>query len=267
MLNAGGGNMEPLFSREFIPNKIVLACFVPKGTSAAFHRNRPSHGFAICTEGSPKYYFSDGTTLTSEAGKAIYLPKHSDYIIKDGNKSSSYAINFDFPDDRFHDPILFDLQNFSVLKYFQTAEQAWRKRTSDYQEQCFSSLYAIAGILRKELTRDYLPSSRTILLHPAIEHINSHYAEATISIPEIAEVCGISPQYLRRLFRSVYGMSPVDYIRQLRLNRAAELIGSGLYSIHDAAFLSGFLDDSYFSREFRKVYGISPTAYKNRTVK
>lgn len=257
--------MESLFSREFIPNKIVLACFVPKGTGAAVHRNRPSHGFAICTEGCPIYCFSDGTVLSSEPGKLIYLPKYSNYTVKSSPYSSSYAINFDFPDDRFHDPILFDLQNSSILRYFQTAEQVWKKRTTGYLEQCFSSLYAIAAILHDELDSEYIPSSRAALIQPAITYINSHYAEGVISIPEISEVCGISPQYLRRLFQAVYGTSPVDYIRQLRLNRAAELIDSGLYTIHDAAALSGFLDDSYFSREFRKAYGQSPTEYKNRT--
>ncbi len=257
--------MESLFSREFIPNKIVLACFVPKGTGATVHRNRPSHGFAICTEGCPIYCFSDGTVLSSEPGKLIYLPKYSNYTVKSSPDTSSYAINFDFPDDRFHDPILFDLQNSSVIKYFQTAEQAWRKRTTGYLEQCFSSLYAIAAALREEMNKEYIPGSRTSMIRPAVDYINSHYAESILSVSALSQLCGISPQYLRRLFRSVYGMSPVDYIRQLRLNRAAELIDSGLYTIHDAAALSGFLDDSYFSREFRKAYGQSPTEYKNRT--
>ena len=258
--------MESLFSRDFIPSKIVLACFVPKNTGAPIHRNRPSHGFALCTDGNPVYHFDDGKVLHSQAGKVIYLPKHSNYQVKHGADSSSYAINFDFPEDRFHDPILFSLQDSSVYKHFRTAEQAWRKRNPGYQEQCFSSLYAIASVLCEELSRDYIPGSRAAVIQPAVDHINAHYADSALSVSKLSQLCDISPQYLRRLFRDVLGMSPIEYVRQLRLSRAAELIDSGLYAIHDAAALSGFLDDSYFSREFRKAYGISPTQYKSRTV-
>lgn len=260
--------MDSLFSKDFAPTKIVLACYVPPGNRTPIFTNRASHGFALCTGGNPTYYFEDGTVLPSQPGKLIYLPKHSTYTAKSLNPTNCYAINFDFPDDRYHAPFSISLQNPShCLSLFRSAEQAWNKKSPGYQEICFSSLYGIAAVLREEFNQNYLPSHAAKLIQPALDYIHSNYPSEVISSEQLAELCGISQVYLRRIFRDVKGMSPNAYIRRQRMCRAAELIDSGLYSIHDAAFLSGFLDDSYFSREFRKVYGISPTAYKNRTVK
>ena len=52
------------------------------------------------------------------------------------------------------------------------------------------------------------------------------------------------------------------YIRNMRIKYAAELISSGLYSVTDAAMMSGFNDVAYFSREFKKVLGVTPRDYK-----
>lgn len=259
--------MDSLFSQDFTPTKIVLACYVPPGNHVPLFTNRASHGFALCTGGTPTYYFDDGTAISTQPGKLIYLPKHSTYTAKSPQPSSCYAINFDFPDDRYHTPFSISLQNTAhYLSLFRTAEQAWNKKSAGYREICFSSLYGIAATLREEFNHNYLSSHVAKLIQPALDYIHSNYPSEVISSEQLAELCGISQVYLRRIFRDVKGMSPNAYIRRQRMCRAAELIDSGLYSIHDAASLSGFLDDSYFSREFHKVYGMSPKAYKSRTV-
>ena len=53
-------------------------------------------------------------------------------------------------------------------------------------------------------------------------------------------------------------------MRRLRIAYARDLLGSGEYSVTDAAMLSGFNDAAYFSREFKKEVGVSPKEYGNR---
>ena len=71
----------------------------------------------------------------------------------------------------------------------------------------------------------------------------------------------MSESYFRRIFLKNYGISPIKYINNLKIERAKELLTSGLYTVSDVAELSGFHDESYFSREFKKHSGKTPKEY------
>lgn len=96
---------------------------------------------------------------------------------------------------------------------------------------------------------------------PAVDYIHTHYTTELLSVASLAEMCHMSPENFRSLFRIFYGTSPVKYINHLKMTRATELIDSGLYSISQAAILSGYNDVSHFSREFKKTMGVSPSEY------
>ena len=76
-------------------------------------------------------------------------------------------------------------------------------------------------------------------------------------------MCGITPEYFRKLFCGFYGVSPIKYINALKLSRAEELLASQMYSVTEAAEMSGYTDMSHFSREFKKHTGMSPTEFIN----
>ena len=78
---------------------------------------------------------------------------------------------------------------------------------------------------------------------------------------QLSSMCQISYEYFRRLFENFYGISPVKYVNNLKITRAKELIESGMYSVTEAAFASGYTDMSHFSREFKKSTGFAPSRY------
>ena len=65
----------------------------------------------------------------------------------------------------------------------------------------------------------------------------------------------------RKSFEKRYGVSPLKYLKLVRLENARSLLESGLYSVCEAAELSGFTDAKYFSREFSRHYGKSPSSF------
>jgi AraC-like DNA-binding protein len=102
------------------------------------------------------------------------------------------------------------------------------------------------------------------VLNPAMDCIYANYKSGTISITHLARLCYISETYFRRLFRQAYGVSPIAFIRSLRIDTAASLLESGDFSVGDAAAAAGFTDTKYFSREFRRAKGVSPKNYFKR---
>ena len=75
-----------------------------------------------------------------------------------------------------------------------------------------------------------------------------------MNVAYLASLCDISVVHLRNCFIKAYALSPIKYINSLKLIRAKELIESGMYTVGDVCFLSGYNDESYFSREFKKAF-------------
>ena len=68
--------------------------------------------------------------------------------------------------------------------------------------------------------------------------------------------------HFRRLFKEIYGMSPIKYINEIRTERARGLIANSNLSLSQIAEKVGYGDVYYFSRVFKKIAGVSPSAYK-----
>lgn len=97
------------------------------------------------------------------------------------------------------------------------------------------------------------------LLCKAREFIDLHYPEQ-LSLDQIAGALRISSFYLSHLFSRESGFSFVEYITQVRLRKARELLAGGEKNVSEAAYAVGYHDASYFARVFHRYYGISPHA-------
>ncbi|MCD8365672.1 MAG: AraC family transcriptional regulator [Clostridiales bacterium] len=98
-------------------------------------------------------------------------------------------------------------------------------------------------------------------VRPALEYIRTHY-NSPVKIPEIASVCHVSESHFRRLFEENIGMTPVEYLNQIRIHKACELIVKTGYSMEEIAVKVGFTTTSTFNRNFKRITGTSPYQWK-----
>lgn len=94
----------------------------------------------------------------------------------------------------------------------------------------------------------------------ALRYIESGFTRQ-ISLEETAEAVGVSPAHLSRMFMEVVGVSFIDYLTKLRIERAKELLRKGETSVKVIALSSGYTDPNYFSRIFKKSVGATPSEY------
>ncbi|WNS44361.1 AraC family transcriptional regulator [Paenibacillus sp. MMS20-IR301] len=94
----------------------------------------------------------------------------------------------------------------------------------------------------------------------AIAHIKEHLNQ-TLSRSELAAVAGIDPDHFSRMFKKYTGLSPTDYITQLRMERAKALLIANSLSIKEVARHAGYEDPYHFSRRFKQVVGVAPSVY------
>ena len=89
-----------------------------------------------------------------------------------------------------------------------------------------------------------------------IEYLSSRLDEA-VSIDEMAAQVGMSRAVFHRKFKQATTMSPIQFVKSMRLNKAAMKIAGGM-NVNEAAMEVGYVSSSQFSREFKRVYGQSP---------
>jgi transcriptional regulator GlxA family with amidase domain len=84
-----------------------------------------------------------------------------------------------------------------------------------------------------------------------------------LSLEMIAGKFGMSVRTLNRRFRLATGRTPLQYLQQIRLDHAKELLRTSNLAVAEVAFSSGYPDASYFSAQFRKNISLSPRAYRD----
>lgn len=94
----------------------------------------------------------------------------------------------------------------------------------------------------------------------AISYMKLYYKDF-INISSVADYLGLNRSYFYKIFKASTGISPIDYLSRIRIEKAKQLIASG-ESIGAAASAVGISDIYYFSRLFSKITGISPSEYK-----
>ena len=249
------------FTYDFDISGLRLACFVKGGAGQSVHLDRPSNGLAFKCSGVNQYYFKNGKTVANRKNEIIYLPKRSDYHVKAEETGDCYAINFDWREDIVFEPFSVEVKDAAVfLDLFRRCERIWQQKDHGYRLKCKSILYEILYKMQQE-RQSYVPDEKYERIRRAVSYINAHYTTEALTIPSLSAMCGMSPEYFRRIFAARHGVSPSRYIRELRMERMAELLASGMYGVTEAAALSGFDDLSYCSREFKKKFGVSPREY------
>ena len=97
----------------------------------------------------------------------------------------------------------------------------------------------------------------------ALSYIHSEYVNA-ITVQDIANRLSLDRSYLSHIFKKRMGVAPGVYLRNYRLNRAAELMTVYGEKPSTAANSVGFDDIFHFSKSFKKQFGVSPREYKKQ---
>ena len=156
--------------------------------------------------------------------------------------------------------ILFPETDIDLLHLFQ---MIFRHHMTDPDPKLVDHLLLCVYDLLIQQCRSTVPVNFQVekLKNAILEQFTFPDYRITDSLPELR----CSPTYIRNAFRTQTDMTPVQYLRSLRLKHAASLLHSSdtSLSIADIAYQSGFTDPLYFSKCFRQMYQMSPQAYRD----
>lgn len=157
-----------------------------------------------------------------------------------------------------------------VIAVILTGRALWQTRRTLRQRQQLNEEQTIfyTDASRRQLTeifeepRDVLKAPRSqdmIFAEHLNEAMRKHMSNPALKMEELGEELGLGRVQLYRRVKSITGLSPVELLRQLRLQRAYALLGSTTKTIGEIAYEVGFGTPAYFSKCFRKQYGKYPS--------
>lgn len=98
-------------------------------------------------------------------------------------------------------------------------------------------------------------------MQQVMEVMEKQMDNSEFTIDEFAQELSMGRTVFYQKLKAVIGLSPVDFIREMRIKHAKQLIDSGEYNVSEIAYMTGFNDPKYFSKCFKKQFGMSPSEY------
>jgi transcriptional regulator GlxA family with amidase domain len=108
-------------------------------------------------------------------------------------------------------------------------------------------------------------SEEAALVERVREVVEAYLDEPAFGVDQLAGEVGMSARQLNRRLSKATTLTPGAYIRQMRLERAAQLLAQRAGNVSEVAYRVGFNDAHYFSRAFKEAFGVPPSDYVART--
>jgi signal transduction histidine kinase/ligand-binding sensor domain-containing protein/DNA-binding response OmpR family regulator len=105
------------------------------------------------------------------------------------------------------------------------------------------------------------------LMKNLMEVMEDNIDNSGLTVDELVSKMGIGRSVFFKKLKSLTGLAPVEFIREVRVKRAAQLIESGEYTISQVTYMVGCNDPRYFSRIFKQRFAITPSEYRDRHAK
>lgn len=214
--------------------------------------------------------FYNNRILINSPNTAEFLPKmkkQNKYYADIHESGECIDIFFETKSQISENPFVINLQNSNAKSLFVKLEKIWSEKAGGYYLNAMSVFYEI--LYEMELAeKKYNTNSAYSLISPAEDYINKNYCNININMQGLADMCGISYSYFKRLFAEKYGMTPVKYITQLKMDKAIELLRiNNTWNITQISSMVGYDNVYYFSKVFKDIFGCSPTKYNKVKLK
>jgi YesN/AraC family two-component response regulator len=225
-----------------------------------------THIILLVTEGSVTYQFHD-EYVQLQARELMFIPYQTfrSALPCPPNYHKMYSAHFMLDSGGLELPFLqkgerkkVTIHQFEYLKQrFSLLSELWKDRVPHYELHCQAVLLEILVLANREMELGQYTPKKLQLVEQLKAYIQSHYHKP-ISLSDMAAHTNRSPNYICNVFKEMLGQSPVDYLNQIRIAAARELLLNTEQPISEIALMVGFSDPYYFSKVYKKVTGMTP---------
>lgn len=131
-------------------------------------------------------------------------------------------------------------------------------------EELSKLLEKLADRIMEERKRKQEDGASNDAVSAARSYMEEHYMDSSLSVEMLADIAGLSPAYFGKLFFTTVHVSCNDYLMELRLRKAAELLAETQDTVSTISQAVGINSTNYFYIVFKKKYGCTPVQYRRQ---
>ncbi len=232
---------------------------------------RECDGLIYFQEGEIEYDFGE-FRFKASPGKVIRLPSGIPYS---GRKLGDGPITYycvDFKTQSRYDykdfPLPFSFlpeDGAYVLATFQKMEACQRNHSFCSAMDCKSMLLTLLSAMAKDFAIYHCHYDHYSNIMRYTEYLNENFSRTDLRISDLANHFHLSETHMRRIFKKELGVSPVEYLAEIRMGNAKRLLATQRnLSIGQVALECGYTSIYYFSNTFRDKVGCSPSTYREQ---
>lgn len=250
------GNGEYIFGNERYP--------ITRGSMLLI---KPDISHTLILEGEHEYIWVHFDFFYRDDVNKLYefMKNHQNELFQDClphaewiREQSQFENNFLFPD-------YIRLQEKEVIEaLFRKLLFEYTNKSAVYQLRCKALLLNIFSEVMQQVFENQgikTNYSNFGVFYKLISYIEQHYFQKVV-LSDLAELVGLSGDYVSRIFREKTNCSAIEYLNNYRLKKAKSLLMQEDLKITDVAGMVGFESIYYFSRLFKKKEGISPIVFR-----
>ena len=107
-------------------------------------------------------------------------------------------------------------------------------------------------------------SQDDLFISNLIKTLEDNMENSELTVDDLVSFAGLSRSVFFKKLKSLTGLAPIEFIREMRIKRAAQLLETQQYNVSQVAYMVGMNDPRYFSRCFKQKYEMTPTEYKEK---
>ncbi len=224
---------------------------------------RPYHALSFRLKGDSIFTVEEKAKKKVSTGDIIFIPYNLGYKLN-AKDESLFCVHFtaeNLPTDNIYTFSPTDKKIFERL--FSDMYDSWTEKKPGYHNKTSSYFFKILSKIQSQQNEISYGYTRTLIFN-AIDYIHEHFTDPTLTIHQLSQISSISESFFRKEFKLITGLSPLQYINNLRVTHALELLESGYYKVYEIAEKSGFSDSKYFSTVIKKATGFNPKSLQNK---
>lgn len=157
----------------------------------------------------------------------------------------------------------------TILKLLKEMQKEYENRKIGYQEVFRGKLLEILIITMRKVVEQYgdVPIEKitdSAIIREAVHYFEANYQEKAL-LSNFCEKHHYNLQYISRRFKKETGLTALEYLQKIRIDKACNLLAGSKLTIREIAHRTGYDDIKFFNRVFRKMVGMTPGEYRKQS--
>ncbi len=225
---------------------------------------RPNGGLMLVECKNVCFKMSNGEKMDAPRKSIVYIPPSCNYSAEFSNPDdvfpATYLVNFTLKDKENFDLLLSEYPRAICKDRSNIYREHFCKISESYMKNspltCIGELCILLGSLMPRLKNGY-DGERDIFTDHILQRLGKE-----LSIPSLCHEFGMSESTLRRRFNEMFGVSPLCYINELRIESAKRLLAIPEITPEEICLRLGFYDSAHLNKCFKSKYGLTPIQYR-----